>query len=233
MTQLIPSDPIFLHVWGKAASFTRYDTPAETDTYPMLTVPAADGLLSSIHWHPGFHYEIRSIRVLSPVQIYARQGSELAVMKTRGAVVPKESTPRMRRIIHQPSYLIEARMMFRARELKAGEVGKHWDILHRRIQHGQAFEQPFFGLREFACHFEAGDPATPAWDADADLGPLPLFVEDVEDSQGPLSLTRHERDMESGEWQRVTYPGRVQAHYFDGVVRGGVLHVPAYRERFA
>ena len=154
-------------------------------------------------------------------------------MPTRGATVPKQSTPRMRRFIHQPDYLIGARMMFRARDLKAGDAGKHWGILKRRIGRGQAFEQPFFGLREFPCHYEWGSPDTPAWDADADLGPLPLFIENIEDKNGPLRLTHHKLDQESGEWKRVTYPGRVQAHYFEGVVRSGVIHVPAYRERFA
>ncbi|WP_082505782.1 CRISPR-associated protein Cas5 [Deinococcus sp. Leaf326] len=52
------SPPIGIRAWGKSASFTRYDTPTERDTYPMLTVPAADGVLTSIYWQPGLRYKI-------------------------------------------------------------------------------------------------------------------------------------------------------------------------------
>lgn len=199
----------------------------------MLTVPAADAILGAVYWHPGFHYEITQIAVLKPVQVYTWHGSELKDRPGRGGTdVLDNRTPRTKRLIHDPAYLIEARLVLR-RELR-GDAG-HWNgkfhsIFRRRLERGQLHEQPYFGQREYACNVEPATGDERPWNADADLGPFPLRLREIEDSRGPLILTRHHLDARSGEWLAQTYRGRVQATFFPGLVRGGVLHVPAHRE---
>lgn len=223
-----------VRAWGPTACFTRYDTPAERDTYPMLTVPAADGILSSVYWHPGFHYEITQMAVLNPVQLYTWHGTELKTRPGRGGTdVLDNRTPRTKRLIHEPAYLIEARLVLRP-ELRPDArhwLGKYHDILRKRLNRGQVYEQPFFGQREYACHIEPATGNETPWKADADLGPFPLHLRETPDPRGPLILTRHHHDVAEDRWVRQTYRGRVEPTFFPATVRGGVLQVPAYRER--
>lgn len=223
--------PIRIRAWGKSASFTRYDTPAERDTYPMLTVPAADGILTSVYWHPGLRYEIMAIHVLSPVQIYARHSNELkAIPGKDGTDILSNHTPRIHRVIHQPEYVIDARIVLPPEANSPEDHGKFYGILKRRLDRGQNYEQPFFGLREYVCHVEPISRFTP-WDADADLGPVPLMLHEIPDPTGPLILTRHVHDFGTSTWVRHQLKGRVEAEYFEGTVRAGTLRVPPYRER--
>lgn len=221
---------IRIKAWGRAASFTRYDTPAERDTYPMLTVPAADAILSAVYWHPAFHYEITAISVLNEVRISTWHGNEMKDRPGRdGTDTARNRTPRVKRIIHDPAYLIDARIVLRRGPDHARAGGKIFGILRDRLARGQVREQPYFGLREYVCHVAPATGEETPWAADADLGPLPLQLRDIEDPRGPLILTRHHYDVVQDRWVREQYRGRVQASYFPGIVRRGVLHVPAYR----
>lgn len=220
-----PSPPFSVIMWGKLASFTRYDTPAEAQTYPMLTVPAAEGVLTSLYWHPGFSYEILSIAVLKPVVLLTRSGNELRVKNTTNPVYGNR-TQRMRQYIHSPEYLVTARQVPWP-EATACEAEKYESIFRKRLERGAYWQPPYFGLRELACSVRPADGSETPWNADADLGPMPLYLEEREQRGGPLVLTRHER--EQGHWKAVQYPGFVTAHYMQGRVRGGVLRVPPYR----
>lgn len=223
---------IRVKAWGPTACFTRYDTAAERDTYPMLTVPAADAILGAIYWHPGFDYEITQIWVLNPVQVYTWHGSELKDVPGRhGTDTSTNRTPRSKRLIHNPAYLIEARLALRP-ELHGNAshwAGKHFGILNRRLERGQLHAQPYFGQREYACYVEAATGDEQPWQADADLGPVPLYLNKVADPRGPVTHTQHTFDVQTQEWVRQTYRGHIRTSYFHGVVRGGVLHVPPQR----
>lgn len=223
--------PIHVHVWGQAASFTRYDTPAEADTYPMLTPVAADGVLTSIYWRPGLTYEIRCIDLLRPVQLYSRSSTDLARVPGRqGLDVSSSRTPRSRRFIHRPAYVIHARMSFQAGEDHGQLLRQHLGRFQERLARGQVYEQPYFGLRELTCHAERAIPgALVPCPVDADLGPLPLVLAQVPDPEGPVMLTRHAYNAGTGRWDRVRERGRVEPQYFDAQVRGGQLLIPPYR----
>lgn len=196
----------------------------------MLTVPAAEAILSAVYWHPGFAYEITQIWVLNPVSLYTWHGSELKTTPSRaGTDVTTNRTPRTKQLLHDPAYLIEARLALRPelRAEAAAWAGKYFGILNERLKRGQVFEQPYFGQREYACHVELPTGDEQPWDADADLGAFPLQMIDQPEARGPLNLTRHA--FEGGRWHAQKYRGVKQATYFDGLVRGGVLHVPRYR----
>ncbi|MDR6219954.1 hypothetical protein J2Y00_003565 [Deinococcus soli (ex Cha et al. 2016)] len=198
----------------------------------MLTVPAADAILSAVYWHPGMSYEITQIWVLNPVQIYTWHGSELKDLPTKnGTDVTSNRTPRSKRLIHNPAYLIEARLVLRpeVRGSASHWAGKHFGILQRRLARGQVHEQPYFGQREYVCNIDVPNGDERPWAADADLGPIPLHIQEIPDPRGPLNCTRHryERD----QWVAETYRGRAEPSFFHGLVRGGILHVPPYREQ--
>ena len=59
---------IRLEVWGDYACYTRPELKTERYTYDIITPGAAVGILEAIFWHPGLHYQIDKIYVLSPIQ---------------------------------------------------------------------------------------------------------------------------------------------------------------------
>lgn len=224
--------PIRVHAWGTAASFTRYDTPAEADTYPMLTPVAADGILTSIYWHPGLAYEIRRIDLLVPVQLYSRNHTELQrTPGPSGIDVSQGRTPRSRRYIHQPAYVIHARMTFHPDDNHRDTRRKHLGIFRDRLFKGRVYEQPYFGLRELTCHVEPAPPGSLVPCAvDADLGPYPLHLDQHPDPAGPVTITHHILNRVTGRWDRVREPGHVRPRYFEAQLRAGILIMPPYRQ---
>lgn len=226
--------PICLRVWGERASFTTYDSGGERETYAMLHPVAAEAVLKAVYWHPGFAYEIRRIDVLSPVQIYAERVNELSAHAgARGLDITQAEvrTIRQRRIIHQPHYAIYANVVIDAPLRSRERYGKILSIFERRADRGQCHERPYLGIREAPCDFGritvTNVPAP--WDVDADLGPLPLWRDYVPDDQGAVEMVTHRVGPAGTNLERRVERGHVISHYFQGTVRGGRLHVPAYR----
>lgn len=228
--------PICIRVWGERAIFTRYDTPSERDTYPILTVPAAEAILKKVFWHPGIDYEIQRIHIMRPVELYSHYGSELKDHPPGGGRKPTNSalnrTLRLRRFIHQPDYVIEARMALSPEAQMPGNRTKYEHMLQRRLSRGQCFEQPYFGMRECPAHFEQLQPGNliEPWDADAELGQLPLHHSYRPHVQGETYYREHILDGVSGRWTVTNRRGDLVAHFFGASVERGTLHVPPYRE---
>lgn len=231
--------PICIRVWGERAMFTRYDTPIERDTYPVLTVPAAEAILKKVFWHPGIDYEIHRIHIMRPVELYSYYGGELKDHPPGGGQKPTNSavnrTLRLRRFIHRPEYVIEARMSLSAEAQTAGNRTKYEHMLLRRLSKGQCFEQPYFGMRECPAHFEQLQPGSliQPWDADAELGQLPLYHSYRPHAKGNTHYREHVFDAKSDTWMTVDRRGDLVAHFFDAQVRSGTLDVPRYREGVA
>jgi len=235
MPQAFPAPtPINLLVWGEAASFTRDDTPAERDTYPILTVPAAEAILRAIYWHPFFDYEVTAIHVMKPVEIYTWRSNELSKHAGKEGLDGMDLSNRalrIRRLIHQPEYGIQARLVIRPEVHDNHTFGKALGELLRRAGKGQCFERPYFGMREYPVMFrllEDDEYLTP-WDIDANLGFLPLIRHQVEERGGPMTFARFHHDAVTGQWLRQNCRGRLVSEYMPGIVEGGTLAVPRYR----
>lgn len=221
-----------LRVWGDRAAFKRYDTPAEAQTYPMVTPAAAHGILSSIYWHPGVHYDVTCLCVLHPVQVYVTLGNEINKHAGRGGMDIGHSgnrTQRYREVISRPAYLISARVVvggMHSREEYQAERGKALGIFTRRAANGQCHERPYLGLREYAANFEPATQGDVPWDADADLGPVPLRLHKQPFPGGPLQLDQYEHDPDVRKWNKVRCEGRAVKSFMEGIVRRGMMPVP-------
>ena len=213
-------------VAGRSASFTRYATPAETDTYPMLTPPAADGILSAIYWHPGFSWDITRIDVLNEVILYERQGNELKdIPGKKGTDILSNHTQRLRRYIHKPAYRIQANIHLWP-DAEHDEQYRYLDQFNKRVKRGAFHTHPYFGMRELTCQVYPDDH-TPPIDEDADLGQMPLILDKIADPSGTQLFTQHTRS--GRDWQASTFRGFVRPRFFNAVVRGGTLLIPSQR----
>ena len=198
------SREVSVKVRGELACFTRPEYAAERVSYPCITPPAAQGLLSAIFWKPEIVWRITQIELLchptwasmTRNEVGARAGSR------RDAIdVTEHRVQRHSLMLRDVAYVVRA-----VAELKPhadADPAKYSEQLDRRVRRGAFFSPPYLGLREYPAWFspvEEGDRPLPI---DLDIGPMVL---DLGYSQDGATIA---------------------PSFFDAQVRGGVLSVPA------
>lgn len=156
-----------VHVWGDRACFTRPEMKVERVSYDVMTPSAARGIMEAIYWKPSIRWVIDRIHVLRPIQFENIRRNEVAskipernisaTMKDPAKplvqFIESDRQQRAAMVLRNVAYVIEAH--FEANDADGENVGKHLDIVNRRIQNGQCFHQPYFGCREFPVFFES------------------------------------------------------------------------------
>jgi len=180
--------PFQVEVWGDYACYSRPEMKVERCSYDVITPSAARGLLEAIYWHPGFRWVIDKIHVLNPIVFTNVRRNEVkskisasnvrTVMNGSNAplyiAASEDIAQRAALILRDVRYVIEAHFELVPDKMAAGDnEGKFCDIMKRRLQKGQFYHQPCFGLREFPAHFRpwaGGEIATAYPDETRDLG---------------------------------------------------------------
>lgn len=203
MTPSYRSDDLSVHVWGPFACFTRPEYAAERVSYPMITPPAAVGVLSAIFWKPEFDWLVTRICVLREPQWVGMTRNEVSKRMSVRSGPLNVTTARVQRhnlFLRDVDYVIFARPVLRAHA--TDQVAKYRDQFRRRVERGSFFSPPYLGLREHTASF----------------GPVPDDLEPPRDLTlpiGPMSL-----DLGYGS-DGVTSP-----EFFTATVKNGVLDVP-------
>ena len=194
-----------LHVWGKHALFTRPESKAERVSYDVPTPSAARGIVEAIHWKPAIAWSIDRIHVLNPIVFDSIRRNEVsqkgpAPAAVRSAarsgaplslVVEDNRQQRASLVLRDVAYVIEAHFTLTDKAGAGDNEGKHIDIFRRRARHGECFQQPCLGCREFPAYFsllEEGDEvprSALADDAPRDLG-LMLYDMDFAHGMQPM-----------------------------------------------
>lgn len=108
-------------------------------------------------------------------------------------------------LLRDVRYVIEAHFEMTEKAAPGDNPGKFQDIMRRRLQKGQFYHQPCFGCREFPAQFR--------------------LCEEIPPCPGEL---RGERDL---GWMLYdmdyTDPENISPMFFRGILRDGVLEVPA------
>ena len=188
-----------VEVWGDYALFSRPELKVERYSYDVITPSAARGLLDSIYWHPGLRWRVDRIYVLSPIAFTGVRRNEVkskincrnlsAAMSGSGEelclVTSDDIQQRAATVLRDVHYVIEAHFEMTEKAAPTDSEGKFCDIMRRRLEKGQCFQQPCFGCREFPAHFrkwEGGEIETAYPDENRDLG-LMLFDLDYSDPE--------------------------------------------------
>lgn len=178
---------ISLEVWGDYACFSRPEMKVERVSYDVITPSAARGLIEAIMWHPGMRWHIDRIQVCNPIRFTNIRRNEVKDVILKGnvkAVMEKGSgdlylaTPdsiqqRAAMVLKDVRYIIDAHFEMTEAAAAGDNAGKFQEMVTRRIEKGQFFHQPCFGVREFPAHFRmCGErPACPdELKGDKDLG---------------------------------------------------------------
>ena len=152
-------------VTGDYACFTRPELKVERVSYDVPTPGAMEGMLKSVYWKPAIRYVIDKIVVFKPINFMNIRRNEvkdkilLSAMKNRmngmggdPCIYTSESrSQRAAMVLKDVMYGVE--FHFELTGLKNDEETdsekKHYNIIKRRLEHGQFFRTPCLGCSEF------------------------------------------------------------------------------------
>lgn len=153
-----------LRVNGDLACFTRPEFGVERASYPFLTPSAARGLIEAIYWKPRIRWEIRSIQVLKPIRFLSLKRNEIAskiptsgLDHTSRRMCDEDRQQRQSTVLRDVDYVIEAELRLNAgipSRDTSDNHGKYLAIFEERLRKGKHFQQPSFGIREYAAFAE-------------------------------------------------------------------------------
>lgn len=208
---------VLVEVWGEYACFSRPEMKVERVSYDVMTPSAARGLLEAIYWHPGMKWVIDRIYVRSPIRFTNLRRNEVkdvvnarrvrAVMERGGEAwlaTPESIQQRAAMVLRDVCYVIEAHFEMTPRANATDNPGKFQDIMTRRLEKGQFYHQPCFGVREFPANFRPCRQLPPC--PEGLLGERDL---------GWMLLDLDFRDREN-----------IRPKFFRATLRDGVLEVP-------
>ena len=208
---------ISVEVWGDYALFSRPELKVERVSYDVMTPSAARGLLESIFWHPGLRWQIDRIHVCSPIRFTNIRRNEVkdtvsarkmqALMEKGGELylaTPDSIQQRAAMVLRDVHYVIDAHFDMTMHASPTDNPGKFQEMMRRRVEKGQFYHEPCFGVREFPANFR---PCT-------ELPPCP------EELKGEKDLGWMLLDMDYSDKENIT------PRFFRAVLRDGVLEVP-------
>lgn len=165
-----------VHVSGPLACFTRPEYAAERVSYPVITPPAAVGLLSAIFWKPEFRWRVRRVWVLNEVawcSMTRNEVSKVASGSSDGVDVTADRTQRHSLLLRDVEYVIFADI--ETRRHATDPAAKYRDQFRRRLDRGACFSRPYLGLQELHAEFRSAttdDRPNPS--VTVPVGPMPL-----------------------------------------------------------
>lgn len=197
-----------VYVSGPMACFTRPEFGVERVSYPIITPPAAVGLLSAVFWKPEFDWVIDEIWVLNPIKWQGFTTNEVKSVASKTYIdVTQDRTQRHSLVLADVAYVIHCHQ--RLRQHAKPPIAKYQDQFRRRVERGAHFSQPYLGLQQFHADVRK-------WDKEQDqpnvgvtlpVGNMPLALNFTTDKNG-------EPD------------GNIDPEWFPAVINGGIMLVP-------
>ena len=230
---------ITLRVSGDYALFSRPEMKVERVSYDVMTPSAARGLLEAIYWKPQMRWIIDEIHVLNPIRftnIRRNEVSSKIPIKGKSGVNAAMANPDIRPsmdvaenrqqraslllkdvayLIRAHVYILDSRMEKSSSAIPEPQaVAKHLDMFKRRARKGQAFQQPYFGCREFPVRFELIE-------SEAD------FPRPSETIAGEKDLGFMLHDIEFDQERASKKVKSTTPHFFRAHMTDGVIKIPA------
>ncbi len=200
-----------VHASGPMACFTRPEFGVERVSYPVITPPAAVGLLSAVFWKPQFRWVVDEIWVCKPIRWHGftiNEVKSVASSRRPHIVVTDDRTQRHSLCLADVGYVVHAHIELRP---EAGApIAKWQDQFRRRIERGAHFAQPYLGLQQFHADVRPYDPAIDKPDLAITLpvGNMPLDLRYTTAPNGKLD-------------------GGIDPEWFPALITAGVMTVPA------
>ena len=210
--------PISLEVWGDYACFSRPEMKVERVSYDVITPSAARGMLDALMWHPGLRWIVDRIQVCRPIRFTNIRRNEVKdvipfgvaskVMRTgKGELylpTPDSIQQRAAMILKDVHYVIDAHFEMTDKAAPGDNPGKFQEMMRRRVEKGQFYHQPCFGVREFPAHFKLCTQRPPCPEELKEQRDLGWMLLDMDYSD----------------------PEDIRPKFFRAIMRDGVIDVP-------
>lgn len=225
MKTAVPDAEIFLRVWGRDACFTIPHTRTDPVSYPVMTPSAAKGILRALYWKPSFEWVVHAIDVHKPIRYQQQVEHGVTSLSTWGpAEVPSPAARRAARndpppnlrdgdnqggnlTLRRVTSLFDVEYVIHAAIYKNSQHGSrtresYVEEAKRRMDEGQCWRTPCFGMREFFADWER---------LEAPPTPLPIDV--------GVGLMLFDLTPQAGEdnWSPI---------FFDATIQAGRMRVP-------
>lgn len=208
---------VTVEVWGDYACFSRPEMKVERVSYDVMTPSAARGLIEAIYWHPGMKWVIDRIHVCNPIRVTNIRRNEVkdtvnarkgrSVMEHGGELYLAASESIQQRaalVLRDVRYVIEAHFELTPAANETDNPAKFREIMRRRLEKGQFYHQPCFGVREFPANFRT-------------CTKIPQCPEEL---SGEKDLGWMLLDMDYRDTENIT------PRFFHAVLRDGIMVVP-------
>lgn len=163
---------ITVELWGDLACFCPPYGKTERLSYPVPTPSALRGALSSIYGKPKeFYWAIRKIEVMNPIQYISIKRNEIS-KRVSGIKPINANQDRLQRTtvaLRDVRYRVTAEIMPAVNGYDKPMAGLVAQAL-RRIEHGQCYRTPWFGMRDFTAYFKLAEGDEPPIQVSEDLG---------------------------------------------------------------
>ena len=207
-----------VETWGDYACFSRPEMKVERVSYDVMTPSAARGILEAVMWHPGISWVVDRIYVCSPIRFTNVRRNEVKDTISARAVrtamkkgcdglylaTPSSIQQRAAMVLQDVHYVIDAHFVMTDKAAGSDCPAKFQSMMQRRLEKGQFYHQPYFGVREFPVNFK----------------PYTERPECPEELRGEKDLGWMLLDMDYSD------PANIQPMFFRAVLRDGVLEVP-------
>lgn len=215
---------ISVEVWGDYALFSRPEMKTERVSYDVMTPSAARGLLEAVMWHPGMKWVVDRIHICAPIRFTNIRRNEVkdtvnarnakAVMERGGELylaTPSSIQQRAAMVLRDVHYVIDAHFDMTMRASPTDNPGKFQEMTQRRLEKGQFYHQPCFGVREFPASFKLCESPPPC----------------PEELKGERDLGWMLLDLDYSD------PANITPHFFRAVLHDGILEVPPMHSKEA
>ena len=167
---------------------------------------------------------VRRNEVGSKIPVKGKTGASAAMKDASVRPEMDVATDRQQRaslLLKDVAYLIRAHLVVLDCRIEkdgpeasdADAAGKHLEMFKRRARKGQVFHHPYFGCREFPVHFELVE-------SEADVPKPPV------EFHGEKKLGYMLHDIEFAQNRTTKKVHSATPHFFDAVMRDGVIRVP-------
>lgn len=197
-----------LRVKGDRACFTRPEAKIERVSYEVMTPSAAKGVFEAVLWHPGITWVIEKIHILKPIKFEQIKRNEVkGECNLRGDYqnfnAESQRTQRNTIFLTDVDYIIEAHFSLDFTKCSESDTYvKFEQMMFRRLEKGQHYQQPYLGCREFPAYIEK---APKEW-----ATPLEFTYRD-------FGLMLKDFDFSGAE---------VKPKFFNAIVKNGCIEVP-------
>jgi CRISPR-associated protein Cas5d len=208
---------------GPLACFTIPSTRVERYSYPIPTPAAVCGIVEAIYWKPEIQYQAISVALINPPRYVSIRRNELSrfgdlvngnfvfrgtdVYRTQRTTVALADVAYVITVAITPPGADTLDYEILTCKYGGGFLNKHYSILSDRLQKGQRYHQPHFGMREYFAYLSPAPERFTPCNFSQDLG---LMYYDTE-----------YRNRARGQNESKTY-------YFNAQIKSGVIQFPPF-----